>query len=192
MPQTPETNQTCSECWNRALYAHGTAQVFLARSERYKRKLRWLAFVGIAGALLIGGIVTGFGVGAPYLSLFIAGAAIVTIGQLLFSLWSLVADWTGELTYSLESASENLSLSSAFRELAEQAQNPSSDLAVRFAELRSRDESRRVSDTKQGVTEKEKRYGLRAGLLHFQRQCVECKQVPISMKSTKCGVCGDF
>jgi mobilome CxxCx(11)CxxC protein len=185
-------NEIFSECWDRAIYAHGTAQIFIRRSNKLKRRLRWLSFFGLAGVVCIGAIVTLFGIGAPSLSWVLAIAGIVAVGQLLLSLWSLIANWADNLAYSLESAAENLALSSAFRELGKRAQNPPPDLDARFADLRARDESRRISDTKQGITEKEKRFGMRAGLFQFQRECAGCNKVPASMEPTACKVCGGF
>ncbi|MDR3625278.1 MAG: hypothetical protein P4L45_00510, partial [Ignavibacteriaceae bacterium] len=47
-------------------------------------------------------------------------------------------------------------------------------------------------DNQQYITEKEKRMGMRAGLRQFKRACAACKQVPVSLKSTNCDVCGNF
>jgi hypothetical protein len=43
------------------IYAYGTAELFLKRSHRYTRLLRWLSFWGLVLPVFIGGVVTGFG-----------------------------------------------------------------------------------------------------------------------------------
>jgi mobilome CxxCx(11)CxxC protein len=191
MPRTPETDRTCVECWNRALHAYGTAQIFLKRSRNYTWKLRTLAFVGIAGPVVIGGMVI-HGIGPSYLPKFLFVVGVVSIIEGLVSVWSLAFTWADDLSYSQRSAAENLSLSSAFRELAQQCENPLSDFDSRFASLRSTDEARRVQDTEKRVTEKQLRYAHRAGLRQFRRDCEGCKKVPTSMESTDCNICGKF
>lgn len=66
-PRTAETNNLCQQCWNLALYAFGTASAFQKRSQKYKRRLRWLSFAGIVFPLMIGGLVLSFGNGSIYL-----------------------------------------------------------------------------------------------------------------------------
>ena len=190
MPRTAETDSTCNECWDRALYAYGTAQLFLKRSLRYRRNLRFLAFIGIAGPVVIGAMVIHHIVSPKHLDLFVWVVSVIAVVEGLVSLWSLAATWADNLSYSQRSTAENLALSSAFRELGQRATSPPPDLDLKFAELRSRDESRRAMDAEQGVTEKEKRYAHHAGLLQFKRPCEACKQVPTSMDSSDCGMCG--
>lgn len=191
MPRTPETDRICVEAWNRAVYAYGTAQIFLKRSRSYTWKLRSLAFVGIAGPVLIGGMVI-HGIGPEYLHTFVYLVGIVSVIEALVSAWSLVFTWADDLSYSQRSAAENLALASAFRELGQQCQNPPSDFEVQFTALRSTDEARRAQDAEKRVTEKELRYGHRHGLRHFERECQGCKKVPTSMESTECNICGKF
>jgi len=188
--KTTQTDLISTECSDRALFAHGTAQIFLARSIKYKNHLRLLSFVGLAGPLIVGAVVI-HGL-VTDMSLLLPVVGIVSVLELLVSAWSLAASWTENLGYAQRSTAENLALSSSFRELAQRALNPPDDLEVRFADLRGRDEARRAADADQGVTAKEKRYGLHAGLLHFQRECVACKVKPVSMDSTNCKVCGEF
>jgi mobilome CxxCx(11)CxxC protein len=117
--------------------------------------------------------------------------AVVSVVEALVSLWSLIATWADSLSYSQRSLTDNLALSSAFKELAEQAQNPPPDLLLRFADLRSKDESRREQDADK-VSERDLRYAHRAGLRQFQRECQGCQQVPTSLDSTDCDICGRF
>jgi mobilome CxxCx(11)CxxC protein len=191
MPRTPQTDQICKEAWDRALYAYGTAKIFLERSRRYRRKIRWLAFIGIAGPVLIGVMVL-HGVSPEHLVTFIAAVAAISVVEALISVWSIVANWADNLSYSQRSAADNFALSSAFQELGQKCENPQDDLIVKFTALRSSDDARRAQDADQGITEKELRYGHRAGLRQFQRACEGCKKVPMSMDSTDCGVCGEI
>ena len=192
MLRTDVTDRSCADCWNRAIYAYGTGEIFLKRSRTYTSLLRALSFMGIVIQLLIGGVVLGFGTDGSYLKVLIVIAAIAGIIQLVFSAWSIAYSWADSLQYSLESASDNLDLSRKFKELGEQAPNPADDLELRFATIKAKDDARQMADAKKGVTAKELRYGHRAGLRQFARTCDECKQVPRSMEPSKCHTCGDF
>lgn len=192
MPRTDATDRICLDCWNRAIYAYGTGQIFLKRSRKFTKLLQALSFFGIVVPLLIGGVVLGFGTDGSYLKTLIAFAAAAGIVQLILSAWSIAYSWADGLQYALESASENFDLSLKFKELAEQAPAPPEDLELRAAALKAKDDARQMADAKKGVTAKELRYGHRAGLRQFARRCDECKQVPRSMEASKCNTCGKF
>jgi mobilome CxxCx(11)CxxC protein len=192
MGRSDATDKICRDCWARAIYAHGTAHLFLARSRRYTQLLRAVSFAGIVFPLLVGGIVLSFGTKGSYLDLLIGIAAVAGILQLILSAWSIVYGWADSLQYALESAADNFDLSLKFKELAEQAQTPPADLDARAAALKARDDARQMADARQGITGSELRYGHRAGLRQFGRECDECKQVPRSMDATDCNTCGRF
>jgi mobilome CxxCx(11)CxxC protein len=122
----------------------------------------------------------------------ISVAAALGIVQLLFSAFSIGFSWSDQLAYSLESAADNAGLSDTFKDLALQAANPPDDLQVRFAAIKAKDEFRRAADMKSGLTEEELRFGHRAGLRQFGRECNGCKKIPQSMDSTNCSICGRF
>jgi mobilome CxxCx(11)CxxC protein len=192
MQATPQTDQICKESWDRALYAYGTGTLFADRARKYRKGLRWLAFIGIAGPLLIGGIVLAFKANAAYLEIFLFVVGVVGIIQLLVSAWSLTSNWADNLEYSLSSSSDNLELSPLFKALGQSSSSPPADIEVQFAALKARDEARRKIDVTKNISEKEKRYAHRAGLLQFNRECSGCKQTPTSMTPSDCGICGRF
>ena len=132
MDRTAETDRISSDCWERALYAYGTATIFLKRSRKYKRLLQWLGFVGIIVPLVIGGAVLGFGLQASYLPALITVAAALGLLQLGFSAWSIVFSWSDNLAYGLESAADNFSLADSFKEMASQAMSPPADLQIQI------------------------------------------------------------
>jgi len=192
MQRSSHTDQICSTCWNRAIDAFGTGEIFLKRGQKNTNLLKAISFSGIVVPLVIGGVVLGFGTGGNYLNVLLPIAASVGIVQLVFSTFSIVYNWADELQYSLESATENFSLSLRFKELGEQASNPPNDINLRFTSLKVLDEARQAADIKKHISPKELRYGHRAGLRQFSRACATCKEVPISMKASKCQTCGGF
>jgi mobilome CxxCx(11)CxxC protein len=187
MARTEQTDRICIDCWERAVDAFGTGELFQKRSRRYTTRIQWLSFSGLVLPLFIGGVVIGFGPKTAYLERLLIAAAILGIPQLVMSLWALVASWADNLQYSLESAAENADLAARFQELAQQAQHPPDNL-----ELKAVDDARRKADSKRSVSAQELRYAHRAGLRRFQRECVECHLTPHSMEPTKCNTCGGF
>jgi mobilome CxxCx(11)CxxC protein len=190
--RSTESDRICKDCWDRALYAYGTAVVFRKRSRLYRGLIRVLTFMGIIVPALIGGVVIGFGTNAAYLTTMLWLASLAGVIQLFFSVWAVVNKWDDKLEYSLESVAENFELSSTFQQLGSLAPEPPADLQVRFVAAQAKDDARRAADDKKGLTEKELRYGHRAGLRQFQRRCEKCKIVPVAMDSTDCPVCGRF
>jgi mobilome CxxCx(11)CxxC protein len=190
--RTAESDMICQESWDRAVHAYGIAAVFQKRAKSYGSLIRALTFMGIIVPLLIGGVVVGFGIHASHLEFLLGIAAFVGLIQLFCSAWSLVYKWDDKLAYSLESAAENLALSSEFEELGKLATHPPPDLEVRSAAAKAKDEARRASDAKQGLWEQQLRIAHRAGLRQFRRACVKCGQIPYSMEPTDCPVCGRF
>jgi mobilome CxxCx(11)CxxC protein len=180
------------DCWRRAIYAYGTAAIFLRRSRRYQHLIRALAFIGIVVPVLVGGFVMGFGINSPRLPDVVAGAAVLGLFQLAFSAAAIVYGWAESLQYAQESAAENLDLAAQFEDIGRRANDPPADVDLRHAALRARDESRRNADAKRAIASAELRYGHRAALRQFSRACEACRQVPTAMEPTNCDVCGRF
>ncbi len=179
------------KCWDRALQTHGSAHVFEQRSNRFRNRLRMLTFFGIAVPATIGSVVlSSKNADLSAVLLFIAG--FLGLVQLIGSIWSLVSHWDESYSYARESLTSNYQLSNKYQKMAE---NPPSDPAVlqlQFDLLEKEDHFRYAQDSKQGISEEEKRLAMRAGLRQFQRLCTQCSTVPSSLEPTDCGVCGDF
>lgn len=180
------------ECWNQAVNSFGTAYIFEQRANRHRRYLRLLTFLGMIVPAIIGSIVLSFGINAPVLPLLISVASILIPAQFFFSVWSLVSKWDDTLAYSTKSNSTNKNLSLRYRELARTPPEDDASLNQRVQFLQAEYQWQSRDDEVQGVTEKEKRMGMRAGLREFQRPCATCEKVPSSMKSTECPTCGQF
>jgi mobilome CxxCx(11)CxxC protein len=112
--------------------------------------------------------------------------------QLIASIWSLTNRWDDDFGYALESLSANRILYDKFRQLASDPPATIADAKTQFQLLNTENSARSSLDEKQGVTEDEKRMGMRAALRQLQKQCTACGQVPTSMTSTQCDVCGNF
>ncbi|MDQ3903223.1 MAG: hypothetical protein M3247_06255 [Thermoproteota archaeon] len=186
------TDEQRKDCWDKAIYAFGTAYVFEKRLKSARKKLRILTFFGIAVPVAVGGIVVSFfGIEflKPYLAWLIVLAGILGTAQLIFTIWALIAKWDDEAVYSASSASENRRLAARFEELGK---NPPPDFDVQYQILKTDNARREDSDIQREITDTEKVMITRAGLRQYQRPCVKCGIVPGDMKPTNCPICGKF
>src|SRR6266404_5452141 len=162
------------ECRERCTFAFATATIFQKRARRYSKYLRRLTFLGLALPLAIGGVV-----GADLLkkkdvlAAFIWIAGIVGVVQLVVSLWSVVARWPENLEASLAASSENSRLTEEFDALAKQVINPPLQFGNDYSKLITQDNTQRLADEKQLISDRERMYGHRAALRQFSVKCSE-------------------
>ncbi|MBN1225059.1 MAG: hypothetical protein JXB23_17555 [Candidatus Aminicenantes bacterium] len=180
------------ECWDIAVHAFGTARIFEERAKKLKINLKWITFFGIGVPMSVGGVLMAFGLNSAYLPIAMTTASVLGVFQLIFSLWSLVSRWEDNLSYSLESGSLNHRISRNFKSLAIDPPSNQEVFRMRFEILSVEEANRNDLDNKQGITEKERRMGMRAALREFKRPCAGCKEIPTSMKATDCNICGNF
>jgi len=179
------------KCRDIALECFGTGYIFEQRANKLRGQIRFLTFLGIVIPILIGAIVLNLGktaVSQPIL--YIAG--IFGIIQIIGSTWSLTSGWDDAYSYSIESMNSNHRLSRNYLRLADSPPSEQSELQMQFDLLNQEDQFRSAEDYKQGVSEKEKRMGMCAGLRIFKRSCAGCGMTPTSMKASSCSVCGQF
>ncbi len=100
-----------SECWIRAVQTFGTARIFEVRANVLKDRLRWLSFLGLAGPLTLGGVVTSFSTTSWALTPLIVLAGLLSIALLIVSAWSLVAQWSCAFQYALGACPSNTEIS---------------------------------------------------------------------------------
>ena len=187
-----EINGLRGECWERALISYGTGAIFQDRSEKLRKYLEWLTYAGLILPLFVGAVVLAFGPNPEYLNVILWIAGVLGVIQVTIFLWSIVNKWNEKFGDSLEAMTENFQQAYDYERLAK---NPPSEL-MEFKHgvdlLEAKYQKRNDLDEKQGVTEMEKRKGMRAGLYRFQRECFECKEVPSTMEPSNCKVCGNF
>jgi len=181
-----------SQCWDKAFYDFATSYIFIRIGKRYKRKILALTFLGIIVPVIVGAIFLSFVPSQNIASLITIIASIMLIAQLILSVWSIIAQWNDKYSYSLESVSANDRLSRNFKTLAENPPSEYQTFQIKYEYLKLEDDFRNDLDSKQLVSEKDKRYGHRAALRQFQKGCSGCSEIPQSLKPTKCNICGNF
>jgi mobilome CxxCx(11)CxxC protein len=100
MPVSVNSKFTASQ--TRAVYAFGTAMIFQRRARKYRRLVRLLTFFGLAIPAAIGGIVLANLFNKNLLEQLIYVAGALGVIQLVFSIWSVVANWPESLEGSRE------------------------------------------------------------------------------------------
>ena len=153
-------------CWDNALNAFGTSWIFEQRTHALRLRLRMLTFLGIVVPALVGGVVAAYG--AEYLRIILILASAIGLIQLVISIWALAAKWDDVLAYASESLTSNLQISNAYDDLA--SNPPCSVEAFRrqVEPISIENTCRAAQDSKQGITDAEKRAGMRAALRQFQ------------------------
>jgi mobilome CxxCx(11)CxxC protein len=177
-------------CNDNALHCHGTAYIFERRASSIRWKLRVLSFLGIAVPAAVGAILGTFSLKPEYVKVVGTVAGVLSVTQLVFSIWSLVSHWDTGLSYYLESKSANYRLAADWSQLGNTTIMTDQEFATRLQVLEKESEIRSDLDNRHDISDTEKRTGMRAGLRKYQRPCVQCGNVPKSMKGTDCGVCG--
>lgn len=180
------------EAWGHAVDCYGTARIFARRSKTLGFRLNLLTYVGLALPLLVGATAGVFGTGASFLPLLVIATGIVGIFQLCFSLWAVVTGWTSVLAYALESQVDSDRLAEEFRALVQNPPVSGTEMRAKLDRLDTQRRLRDQSDLRQGISAKERHFGLRSGLFEFRRSCGVCGEVPASLSPTKCAACGTF
>lgn len=184
--------QIRQNCHKKAIYCLGTSYIFQEKAKRYARYLKWISILGIIVPLITGGIAMGYGQYSQYLSYFLAIAVPLSIFQVILSSIALIYKWEDNLSYSLESQSENRKLSEDFKQLAKNTSITGIELEHKFELFSTMNDARSQQDEKITFSSKEDCKGMRYALKIFQIECPICKKVPIDMEPTNCDNCGKF
>lgn len=173
-----------------AVSAYATSFIFQRRARLLARRVNWVTYIGFVVPMIVGLLVLAYG-HLKSLPVIIAVAAAIGIGQAVISLWAIVGGWVNGASYAATSATANALLAGKFADLWWNPPNDFGEFQHRYELLQIEDNARSEQDYQQGVTEAEKRRGMRAGLRMYQIECIGCGEVPKDMKSTDCSVCGN-
>jgi mobilome CxxCx(11)CxxC protein len=180
------------DSWENSIHSFGKAYIFNKRAERYGVLLNSLKVFGIVVPVTIGATASGYGFDSELLKWTITISIPLTIIQLIYSVFAVVYKWDDNLGYAYETVKDHNNLSDDFKKLGKLPPENYDDLNNKFNILETKLRSRVEQDFKHGLTERELRMGMRFALREFKKQCYGCNQIPISMESTDCDVCGKF
>jgi mobilome CxxCx(11)CxxC protein len=181
------------QSWDRSLHAEGTRVVFDRRATGLRQKIKLRDFTGLAVPILLAYLL-GSEVFEPlkhYRATAVGLLGVTAVMQTLLVAWSLLARWDEELAYNVTAARESYMLKQAWKKLA---QGDTQNLAVEYDLLSHQQSLADSRDIEKGITEREMKIGMRAGLIDAQRKCV-CGNMPTGrglpwMAKQKCAVCG--
>lgn len=192
--ETPEQKfeKLRTTCWNNAITSFGIAYIFDKKAQRHGFYTNMLKVFGIVVPVAVGATALGYGLNSIALKSVIALAIPLSIIQLIFSVFAVVHKWDDELAYAFEASQDLSLLSDSFKKLGNLPPDNYKDLDQKFEILNTRLKARTQQNSKHGIKEWELRMGMRYALRDFQKKCVGCGEVPGSMKSSNCEVCGKF
>jgi mobilome CxxCx(11)CxxC protein len=174
------------------LYAFGTAAIFERRAQILGRRLKGLAFLGIAVPLTIGGVVRSFSGALQYLEFALWIAGLASLAQLVLTAWSLIKRWQDRHAYALASMVDNHKIAQKYEHLGKNPPGHLTEFKFRQELLNAESSTCDSLDYQQELSDKERRRGMRVALRQYQLPCAGCREVPKSLKATNCDVCGQF
>lgn len=180
------------DCLNSAFHSFGYAYIYSLRGIYLRKKIKFNTFLGIIVPLLVGGIVSTYSTSESILQIILYVAGFFSLIQLVLSALSLSYNWEDNYSYYLESSNDNNTLSNEFKQLYKYTPKRINELKKEKDKLDFRHKMRSDLDSKYPLKEEEKRKGMRYSLREFKRSCSSCGKIPTDMKSTTCGVCGNF
>jgi mobilome CxxCx(11)CxxC protein len=172
--------------------AYASYFLFNDRVRRLRFRIQAMSFLGLVAPLLVGAAATSYGFTSNVTVVFIALAAVANIILAPLSLWALISKWDDQLTYSIGSAAENRKYWDMLRTIYDDKSIGDDEANKKTQQVRQLAAERNKTDDEQAVSEREKRMGHRAALRQMRLPCIECKQIPTTIKPTKCSICGSF
>ena len=180
------------KCHDKSFHSFGKSYIFQKRAEVYSKFINFITVLGIIIPVFIGATFLGYGTENNFLQYLIVVAIPLSIFQLLISTISVVFKWSDELSYANEAIQAHQYISDRFKKLGEFSKNSFEQLDGEYELLNTVLQSRKEQDSKHNLKDWELRMGMKYSLREFQKECVSCKKVPLSMENSTCPVCGNF
>lgn len=178
------------DCWDKTLDAIGFGYIYQIKIKKINFWLRISKILGIIIPVFLGGVLTSTYNKPEYIAIAIWITSPFALGQLVLStILTINGADENVLKYSTKAAEYSV-IETEFRQMARYPNSDEFEYLKKFEILIEREKG--IAKGNLEVTDKEKRLGMRFGLRELSRECVGCKTVPLSMKSTKCDICGNF
>lgn len=180
------------QSWENAFHTFGYEYIFSKRAQRYSKWVNWLKVFGILVPAVIGATALGYGINNSLLKQMITLAIPTLIIQFSFSVLAIIYNWDDELSYSFEASQSYNNLYRRFKNLAQFSPTEYYSFSKEYDLLDTEYNGRNQQDSKHNIREWELRKGMKFSLREFKKKCIGCDQIPISIESTHCPVCGNF
>lgn len=180
------------ECWNKTFHTFAWEYIFNERAKSYSWKSNWLKVLGILVPAMIGATVISYEKLPEVKNASIALLTIISLIQFGLSILAIIYKWDDELSYSYEASMAYNSFNRRYKTLAQVPPNDYVEFKGLYDILDAESNARNQQDAKHNIRAWEKRKGMRYALRENQKQCVGCKDTPLSMDSTNCDICGKY
>jgi mobilome CxxCx(11)CxxC protein len=187
-----EKDNLLVDIWNKSLHAYGTSYAYELRYVKYRKLIRILTFSGLLVPVALGAIYAGYSTNKIILEWALSVGAFISVAQAVYSLLSLTNSWSDSFAASSEAKSANFDLFREFEDLAKRPPVTDNELLSKYSILTTIERAREQQDSKNPLSEKEQRRGMRWALRYFKRTCVTCNTMPTSMQPSNCDTCGNF
>lgn len=174
---------------NKAIfYSYSTYRILERRFKRYMKYINIVNVINVISPIFVGCIYINFGSGFILPKPAVIICSITGFLATLLTCISLFFNWSQKAQINLELANENYLLFIKFSELNVNCP----DFDKEYDNLLKSNNSLDKNFIRQGISEKELRFGYRAALIQFQKRCRVCNKVPQGLKATDCPACGQF
>jgi len=178
-----------TEAWKKAFECCGTQGIFNRRLNMVRLYQTARDFLGVFVPAGVGLILTSIELSTHWTKVVIYITLPFALGQLALSVMSLVKKWDDEGVASIQSVQANNRLRNQWESFGK----GNGQLTQQwFDQLTKATQQQEEADLAKNVAEKERRYGMRYALREYHKECVGCGKVPVSLKPSKCDVCGNF
>lgn len=180
------------QCSDYMFWSYGTGEIFRRREASLKARRLWITYFGIIGPVVLGSVLATLGAGvesAKMLAVAIIVAGIVGTGQLIFSVWALVARWDENYEAAQNAVRVNTILFNRFSSIRD---IPPTDYMQAFIDTKADYQRQEEIDNRQTIKPTEKRFANHEALRYFGKECHICHVVPTSTKPSKCDSCGNY
>ena len=178
------------DCWDNTLDAIAYSYIYQLKIKSINFWLRISKILGIIIPVFLGGVLTSTYNSPEYISMAFWIKSPLELGQLVLStILTINGADENVLKYSTKAAEYSV-IETEFRQMARYPNSDEFEYLKKFEILIEREKG--ISKANLEVTDKEKRIGMRFGLRELSRKCVGCNEIPLSMNTSNCDICGNF
>ncbi|NVM64498.1 mobilome CxxCx(11)CxxC protein [Mucilaginibacter sp. SG538B] len=189
---TPNIDELKRSCHEKAFHLYGTAFIYGVRAREREKYTQAITLLGVMIPVLVGAVVTSYGLDSPISSIFLKILTPIAVFQLVLSTLALVYKWDDKKSYYLESSISNRQLAEDFTHLAKFPSQEITETIHAYEIIITKAQSREDQDDRYPFTSKEFKKGMRYSLRQYQKVCSGCGIVPVSMEPSDCEICGNF
>lgn len=175
---------------NLALDALGYYYIYSQKIKKLERWLKASKVLGIIVPVFLGGMLSTYSTYPEFIQATLLITGPIALGQLVLSAYLTITGADEALVSHSSRAAEYNILAQSFTQLMRYPDNDEQIFKGRFELLQERE--RQIGKGNLGVSDKERRKGMRYGLWINQRKCAGCKETPKSLEPSNCNVCGNF